>query len=382
MSQCIKELSLDDRPREKLMQQGAAGLSNSELLAILIRTGTQKRSALRIAEELTASSGLYQNIACVHSVAELAKVKGLGPAKAATILAALELGKRIAAAGSQVKLKIESPQKGAEILLPRLRYEQHEKFLVLLLDSKNQVIRMEQVSEGSVNSSVVHPREVFAPALLYHAAAILVAHNHPSGIAKASKEDMEVTKNFAANVEGFLGHIIIGSTNRYSIIEEDSEGRILVPKEQILDNSVLNTVEEKLIDNSFYNMKISSRDELIALFMKMQNNREYSTAILTDTQNNIRMVVDIPNKMLNQSIENLNGFLKNLGRNLGANKVFIGTHDQKTYFKIIEHQRYGTFKDMVFIDNYNRIITQKMKDSPNLFDKEKREKSRKNRDAR
>ena len=92
MSQCIKELSLDDRPREKLMQQGAAGLSNSELLAILIRTGTQKRSALRIAEELTASSGLYQNIACVHSVAELAKVKGLGPAKAATILAALELG--------------------------------------------------------------------------------------------------------------------------------------------------------------------------------------------------------------------------------------------------------------------------------------------------
>ena len=98
MSQCIKELSLDDRPREKLMQQGAAGLSNSELLAILIRTGTQKRSALRIAEELTSSSGLYQNIACVHSVAELAKVKGLGPAKAATILAALELGKRIAAA--------------------------------------------------------------------------------------------------------------------------------------------------------------------------------------------------------------------------------------------------------------------------------------------
>lgn len=97
-----------------------------------------------------------------------------------------------------------------------------------------------------------------------------LAHNHPSGIAKASKEDMEVTKNFAANVEGFLGHIIIGSTNRYSIIEEDSEGRILVPKEQILDNSVLNTVEEKLIDNSFYNMKISSRDELIALFMKMQ----------------------------------------------------------------------------------------------------------------
>lgn len=219
MSQCIKELSLDDRPREKLMQQGAAGLSNSELLAILIRTGTQKRSALRIAEELTASS-----IACVHSVAELAKVKGLGPAKAATILAALELGKRIAAAGSQVKLKIESPQKGAEILLPRLRYEQHEKFLVLLLDSKNQVIRMEQVSEGSVNSSVVHPREVFAPALLYHAAAILVAHNHPSGDPKPSQEDKELTRslNETGIIMGIplIDHLVIGDGIFFSFREQ------------------------------------------------------------------------------------------------------------------------------------------------------------------
>lgn len=211
MSQCIKELSLDDRPREKLMQQGAAGLSNSELLAILIRTGTQKRSALRIAEELTASSGLYQNIACVHSVAELAKVKGLGPAKAATILAALELGKRIAAAGSQVKLKIESPQKGAEILLPRLRYEQHEKF-------------MEQVSEGSVNSSVVHPREVFAPALLYHAAAILVAHNHPSGDPKPSQEDKELTRslNETGIIMGIplIDHLVIGDGIFFSFREQ------------------------------------------------------------------------------------------------------------------------------------------------------------------
>ena len=200
MSQCIKELSLDDRPREKLMQQGAAGLSNSELLAILIRTGTQKRSALRIAEELTASSGLYQNIACVHSVAELAKVKGLGPAKAATILAALE------------------------ILLPRLRYEQHEKFLVLLLDSKNQVIRMEQVSEGSVNSSVVHPREVFAPALLYHAAAILVAHNHPSGDPKPSQEDKELTRslNETGIIMGIplIDHLVIGDGIFFSFREQ------------------------------------------------------------------------------------------------------------------------------------------------------------------
>lgn len=209
-----------------------------------------------------------------------------------------------------------------------------------------------------------------------------LAHNHPSGIAKASKEDMEVTKNFAANVKGFLGHIIIGNANRYSIIEEDQEGKILTPKEQVLDESLLNKIEEKFVDNSFYNIKISNRDELIALFMKMQNEKEYSTTILTDTQNNVRMVLDIPNKMLNQNIENLNGFFRNIGRNIGATKVFIGTHDQKTYFKIIEHQKYGTFKDMVFIDDFNRIITEKITQSSDLFDKEKRKKSKRNKDAR
>lgn len=209
-----------------------------------------------------------------------------------------------------------------------------------------------------------------------------LAHNHPSGIAKASKEDMEITKNFAANVDGFLGHIIIGDANRYSIIEEDKDERILIPNEQILSNDVFNILEEKYADNnSFFNIKISCRDELIALFIKMQNSKEYSTAVLTDTHNNIRMIVDIPNKMLNQSKDNLNGFFKNLGRQHGANKVFIGTHEMKTYFKIIEHFKYGTFKDMVFIDN-DRVITEKIKESPNLFDKEKRNKSRKNRDVR
>lgn len=224
MSQCIKELSVDDRPREKLVRQGAVGLSNSELLAILIRTGTQEKSALRIAEELTAADGLYQNIACTHSVAELAKVKGLGTAKAATILAALELGKRVAAAKSQEKIKIESPQSGADILLPRLRYERHEKFLVLLLDSKNQIIRIEQIAEGSVNSAVVHPREVFAPALLYHAAAILVAHNHPSGDPKPSSEDKNLTQSLAetGKIMGIplIDHLIIGDGIFFSFREQ------------------------------------------------------------------------------------------------------------------------------------------------------------------
>lgn len=209
-----------------------------------------------------------------------------------------------------------------------------------------------------------------------------LAHNHPSGVAKPSKEDMEITKNFAANVEGFLGHIIIGNDYRYSIIEEDQEGRILMPEEQILSSSSLESIEEKLIDNSFYNVKIKSTEELVALFMKMQNEKDYSTVILTDAKANIRMVLDIPNKMLNQQIENLNGFFKNLGREVGATRVFIGTHDLKTYCKAIEHQRFGTFKDTIFIDENNRIISPKMKNTPDLFDKEKKQKSHKNRDAR
>lgn len=215
---------MDDRPREKMLRLGAAGLSNSELLAILIRTGTREQSALRIAEELTANDGLYQNIACAYSIAELAKVKGLGTAKAATILAALELGKRIAAAQGQAKVKIDSPQAGAVFLLPRLRYERHEKFLAVLLDSKNQVIRTEQISEGSVNSSIVHPREVFAPALLHHAAAILVAHNHPSGDPKPSREDKALTESLSktGQIMGIplVDHLVIGDGIFFSFREQ------------------------------------------------------------------------------------------------------------------------------------------------------------------
>lgn len=224
MVHCIKELPVEDRPREKMLRHGAAGLSNSELLAILIRTGTKEQSALRIAEDLTAADGLYQNIACVHSVAELAKVKGLGVAKAATILAAMELGKRIAAAQGRVKVKIDSPQTGAVFLLPRLRYERQEKFLVVLLDSKNQVMRTEQISEGSVNSAVVHPREVFAPALLHHAAAVLVAHNHPSGDPNPSREDKELTGSLlkTGKIMGIplVDHLVIGDGIFFSFREQ------------------------------------------------------------------------------------------------------------------------------------------------------------------
>ena len=219
----MKLLPADDRPREKLIEHGPDILSNSELLAILIRTGTTERSALDIARELTDNGGLYSNIAQARSVADLSKIKGLGPAKAATILAAVELGRRVAGADPQKKAKLSSPEACVNYLMPRMRYEQQEKFFVLLLDSKNQLLKCQQVSEGTLNASVVHPREVFAPAMLHRAACVLAAHNHPSGDPAPSIEDRKLTQALEATgtVMGIplLDHIIIGDGRYFSFRE-------------------------------------------------------------------------------------------------------------------------------------------------------------------
>lgn len=219
----MKLLPADDRPREKLIEHGPDILSNSELLAILIRTGTQQRSALDIARELTDDDGFYSNIAKARSVADLSKIKGLGPAKAATILAAVELGRRVAGAQPQKKIKFSSPEACVNFLMPRLRYEGNEKFVVMLLDSKNQLIKIQQVSEGSLNASVVHPREVFAPAVLHRAACVLAAHNHPSGDPAPSHEDRRLTSALKETgiVMGIplLDHIIIGDGRYFSFRE-------------------------------------------------------------------------------------------------------------------------------------------------------------------
>ncbi len=205
------------------MLHGAKVLSPSELLAILIRTGTKNKSALEIARELTANEMKLRDLASFNKVEQLVKTKGLGPAKATTILAALELGKRIAYASTLEREGISSPEEGAALLMPRLRYEINEPFLIVLLNAKNKVMLVEQISEGSLNSSVVHPREVFAPAVLRHAAAILVGHNHPSGDPTPSREDRSLTDALAqtGNIMGIplLDHIVIGYGTYFSFKE-------------------------------------------------------------------------------------------------------------------------------------------------------------------
>ena len=221
----MKQLNPDDRPREKLIAHGPEVLSNAELLAILLGQGTRGMSALRIAERLTADQGLYKHLARCHRVSELAVHRGVGPAKAATILAALELGKRVACASAVETERLSSPRDGAQYLMGRLRNETHERFYVVLLNSKSRVMKVEQVAEGSLSSAVVHPREVFAPALSAHAAAILVAHNHPSGDPEPSRDDRELTQRLVQTGEimaiPVMDHIIIGDGNYYSFQEHD-----------------------------------------------------------------------------------------------------------------------------------------------------------------
>ena len=216
----IKNLPLEDRPREKLFLRGVEALTDAELLAILLRTGTARKSALEIAKELTADGGLYRRLAGVRDLNELMQIKGMGQAKAATVLAALEIGRRIASARPLDKIHFGCPQDGAAFLMPRLRYATKEQFLVILLNSKNKVIGTELVSEGSLTNSVVHPREVFLPAILQHAASICVAHNHPSGCPTPSKNDNLLTQNIRKACElmriFFMDHLIVCDGTFYS----------------------------------------------------------------------------------------------------------------------------------------------------------------------
>ena len=222
----IKEIPLNDRPREKMAANGAAVLTDAELIAILLRTGTAEKSAIDIASEMTADGGLYKRLAGITRLNELTNIKGLGQAKAATVLAALEIGRRIASAKPIEKIHLSCPQDVADFLMPRLRYAAKEQFVVILLNSKNKVIGTEVVSEGSLSSSVVHPREVYAPAMLHHAAAIMVAHNHPSGDPKPSFEDEEVTRMLSRSgkVLGIpmIDHVIIGDGIYYSFLENEA----------------------------------------------------------------------------------------------------------------------------------------------------------------
>lgn len=219
----IKEMLPEERPRERLLAYGPNALSMTELLAILIGTGTKGRSALDIARELTGDILKDAQLARTQDPRELTRVQGLGAAKASVIMAALELGRRLAGAETKNLRAIHSPEDGAMLVMPRLRYATHEHFWVILLNTKGKVMGIEKISEGSLNASVVHPREAYAPAIVQHAAAILAVHNHPSGDPSPSREDRELTKTLweTGKVLGIplVDHLVIGDGIYYSFKE-------------------------------------------------------------------------------------------------------------------------------------------------------------------
>jgi DNA repair protein RadC len=219
----VKDLPIDDRPREKLILRGAQNLSDSELVAILLRTGTKGKSVLHVAQELVKS---YGNLAILasQSVESLSKSIGIGKDKAATLVAAFELNRRIE---SQSKWfsnkKITSPDDVAHIFIPLLRDEVKEKFLVICLNSANKIIKYEIISTGNLNSSVVHPREVFKVAIENNSANIILLHNHPSGNLEPSNEDIRITKKIveAGNIFDIkvFDHIITAGNSFTSFVE-------------------------------------------------------------------------------------------------------------------------------------------------------------------
>lgn len=220
----IKDWPEADRPREKLLHSGPGTLGDTELLALLLRTGhsSPRTSALELARQLISRFGSLRALTQA-SVAELCQLPGIGPAKAAELLAAGELGRRLASTPLRPGERFTNAREVFAHFHERLRDRRKEVFLTLLLDSKNRLLREIQISEGSLNASIVHPREVFAPVVRESAAAVLLVHNHPSGDPTPSREDLELTGRLreAGELMGVrvLDHVIIGSGSYVSLAD-------------------------------------------------------------------------------------------------------------------------------------------------------------------
>jgi DNA repair protein RadC len=218
----IREMPAEERPRERLSKHGPAFCTTAELLAILIRTGTTERSALGLGEQLLSQFQGLRGVANA-TIEQLSAVKGVGEVKAIQIAAAIELGKRLAVLSEDEKPVIRSPQDVSNLLMPELRDAKKEHLKSLILSTKNQVLKIHTVSIGILDSSLVHPREVFKDAIAASAAAIIVAHNHPSGDPTPSAEDRRITQRLAeaGQILGIelLDHVILGD-NRFVSLKE------------------------------------------------------------------------------------------------------------------------------------------------------------------
>jgi len=218
----VKEMPANERPRERLISYGAGVLSNAEILAILLGTGSGRETSIELAQRILSSQGGVAFLA-EASTEELVNIRGIGPAKTAQIKAAIELGKRLASTTRWERPVIKSPLDVFHLVGEEMRYLDREHFKVILLNTKNHLLGIEVVSVGSLNASLVHPREVFKKAILKSAAGIILVHNHPSGDPQPSEEDKHVTYRIAEAGEiigiEVLDHVVIGD-GRFASLRE------------------------------------------------------------------------------------------------------------------------------------------------------------------
>jgi len=210
----ITDLPVSERPRERLARLGPGALSNAELLAILLRSGIVGMNAVQLAQEILVQTGGLSGLLHRTAYAELCQRRGVGPAKAAQLKAAIEVGRRMAVASPEERPAIQSPEDAAGLLPYEMAAFEQEHLRVLLLDTRNRLVRTIEVYQGSLNTSLIRIGEVFRDAVRYHAAAIIVAHNHPSGDPTPSPEDVSVTKAIVEagrllDIE-VLDHLVIG----------------------------------------------------------------------------------------------------------------------------------------------------------------------------
>lgn len=221
----IKEWPEYERPREKMQKNGSDSLSDAELLALILRSGdhSSSQSAIDLGRNMLQTFGDLRRLSSA-TFSEICSVKGAGPAKAASILAALALAGRVNSDRLESLERFTSPLQIFNHFHYRFRDRRREYFVALLLDGKNRIILEEQVSEGSLNQSIVHPREVFSRAVKESAAAVILVHNHPSGDPSPSREDREITRRLkeAGDILGIrvLDHIIIGDGSYFSFVEQ------------------------------------------------------------------------------------------------------------------------------------------------------------------
>jgi DNA repair protein RadC len=220
----LKELPRSERPREKILSQGVSSLSNGELIAILIASGTREESALALAGRILSleNGSLARLTACQPE--EFQKIRGVGLAKSCVLVAAMELGRRIAVSPAENRARLDTPEKVAELFMEEMRYLKKEVFRVAHLNVKNELIMKEDISVGGLHSAAAHPREVFQTAVKKGVNAVILVHNHPSGDPTPSHADRATTDQLvkAGKILGIqvLDHIVIGDGSYISLKQQ------------------------------------------------------------------------------------------------------------------------------------------------------------------